>query len=29
VAEGRVTPQRVALLQTLLRESAAARDPAR
>jgi hypothetical protein len=24
-----VTPQRVALLQTLLRESAAARDPAR
>ena len=29
VAEGRVTAQRVALLQTLLRESAAARDPAR
>ena len=29
VAEGRVMPQRVALLQTLLRESAAARDPAR
>ena len=29
LAEGRVAPQRVALLQTLLRESAAARDPAR
>jgi len=29
VAEGRVAPQRVALLQVLLRESAAARDPAR
>jgi ribosome biogenesis GTPase / thiamine phosphate phosphatase len=29
VAEGRVAPQRVALLQLLLRESAAARDPAR
>ena len=29
VAEGRVAPQRVALLQMLLRESAAARDPAR
>jgi ribosome biogenesis GTPase / thiamine phosphate phosphatase len=29
VAEGRVAPQRVALLQTLLREAAAACDPAR
>lgn len=29
VAEGRVAPQRVALLRTLLRESAAARDPGR
>ena len=29
VAEGRVAPQRVALLQTLLREAEAARDPAR
>ena len=29
VAEGRVTAQRVALLQTLLRESEAVRDPAR
>ncbi len=29
VVEGRVAPQRVALLQTLLRESEAARDPAR
>lgn len=29
VAQGRVAPQRVALLQTLLREAEAARDPAR
>lgn len=29
VAEGRVAPQRVTLLQTLLREAEAARDPAR
>ncbi|HSU42890.1 MAG TPA: ribosome small subunit-dependent GTPase, partial [Casimicrobiaceae bacterium] len=29
VAEGRVAPQRVALLRTLLGESAAARDPGR
>jgi ribosome biogenesis GTPase len=29
VADGRVAPQRVLLLQTLLREANAARDPAR
>jgi hypothetical protein len=29
VQEGRVAPQRVALLQSLLQEAEAARDPAR